>query len=209
MKAKVAHGDVEKLWESIGMNRSTVSRYIKMYNDFQMLPSGQQMDFPESIAQHRVLLGDTAQERQEYFQRVVEDTGSSQPTPAQIVDNSNSQTAIEAAADFKAAKQAHKQAMEQLGFIDSDLVGSSSITEGVSVWDSLLDYTEEWKEYKKLFFKVAHPDMEGGSVGASQFLSVLDNVYTVARRDEKVASRLEQLKLLTNEIKKQIKKDNK
>ena len=205
MRTKVAHGDVEKLWTEIGMTRGAVNRYIRMYQGFVAVSNGSSTDqlkigFPETVAQYSELVGDTPEEKVECWDAVVEATGESQPSARTTRATISEEQYNVNLANRNRSEAARTQAIAQLEFDTTDLEYSSMLVEGMSVWDSLLDYSEEWKAYKKLFFKVAHPDMEGGSVGASQFLAVLDNVYTIARKDEKVASRLEQVKLRTQEI---------
>jgi len=44
MRAKVVHGDVEKLWEEIGMTRGSVNKYIRMYQGFIAVSNGSSTD---------------------------------------------------------------------------------------------------------------------------------------------------------------------
>ncbi len=210
MKSKVAHGDVSKLWESIGMSNSSVSRYIKLHTDNLELKSAGTGEFelPETVSQHSELQGNTAQERQEHFEAVVEASGESQPSSRTIknytVDNTDTVEAIDARNAYQTKKTALNSAHDQLGYSKTEIAENNPIYEASELFHNLMDYQPEWETCRSDLLRMAHPDT-GGSNEAIGILNLLNETFQAFKLEDRKAFKREEIKDLT----KKILKDNK
>ncbi len=200
MKSKIGHGEWSQLCKELGVTTQTANKYVKMHEDF-LINSNRKVpyDLPETVTQHDALIGNTAEERQEHFQRVVRETGNPQPSSRTISDNTT---------DMEAAVEARIQAMTQLNITEADIASESILNNSMDLYTNLITYSGEWTKCRKDLLKLAHPDA-GGSKEAFQIVKILDTTFEADKIIQRKIGLREQLSDLTATLKKQILKDNK